>query len=323
MKRSIVPLLIVTTIIKAFLIMLAVASPTYADTNSVDELSGINMQYIAGDIVSVEGEFQAEVLENTEDSIKVGLFNQEDQMTALLMWNVKTETGNVILNLDTEEEQTLPIQTSERMNPENRMEILVDGLLVMEAHTSESVLPEETELDSKSDMTTNIGVTTTKAISNVTTSGTIVPTDSRPNSSHPFYQGSGRDNVTRKLNGRARLDLADNNPYQRHIWVRLLTRNSDDKWKIMGWAHANKPNNGFSFTIPELYDVDRTSNDLNITNLTRIRGLAGNKIAYTFSRPYMADAWSGDGKRTNFAWVRLNVVWVKPGTLVSPPGPKF
>ncbi|MEE9425646.1 MAG: hypothetical protein V3V18_11830 [Methylococcales bacterium] len=322
MKRLIaLPTMIITNSIKAFLLILAVSSATYADTNSVDESSDISTQYIAGDIVSTEGEIQIEVLENSEDRIEIGLFNQEDQITAMLIWDVKTESANVILNFDTENEQTLPIQISEHINPENRMEILADGLLLMEAHTSESILPEETESEPELDTKTNIGVIAKNAISNVTTSGRMAPTDSRPNPSHPFYQGSGRDNVTRQLNGRARLDLADDDPYQRHIWVRLLTRNSDGKWKIMGWAHANKANNGFNFTIPELYDVDRTSNDLNITNLERVRAIAGNKIAYTYTRPYMADAWSGDGMRTNFAWVELKVVWVRPGPIVNPPVP--
>ena len=160
----------------------------------------------------------------------------------------------------------------------------------MEAHTSESILPEEAEFEP--DTKTNLGVIARNAISNVTTSGRMVPTDATPDPSHPFYRSSLKDNITRQLIGRARLDLADDDPYQRHIWVRLVTRNSDGKWKGMGWAHANKANNGFSFTIPELYDLDRTSNDLNITTQIRPRN---------YIRRYVADAWSGDGTRANFA----------------------
>jgi hypothetical protein len=311
--------MIIANSIKAFLFMLAVTSATYADTNSVDESSDISSQYIAGDIVSTEGEFQIEVLENTEDRIEIGLFNREDQITTMLIWDVKAESGNVMLNLDTEDEQTLPIQISKHMNPDNRMEALANGLLLMEAQTTESISPEEAKLEP--DSTANVGVLARNASSAVTTSGWIVPSDSQPNPSHPVHQGPGRDNVTRKLIGRARYNLADGDT--RHVWVRLLTRNSDGKWKIMGWAHAKKPNNRFSFAIPELYDIDRTSNDLNITNLSKIQGVADNKIAYTFSREYAADAWSGDGKRTNFAWVKLNVVWVLPGPNVNVPGPKF
>ena len=129
--------------------MLAVASTTYADTNLVDESSDISTQYVAGDIVSTGGELQAEVLENIEDSIEIGLFNQEDQITAMLMWNVKANTGNVIVNLDTEDEQTLPIQISEHMNPENRMEILANGLLVMTtAQESEPLFTREIKAQS-------------------------------------------------------------------------------------------------------------------------------------------------------------------------------
>ena len=306
MKRLFAPLTIIATdLMKTILFTLTVASATYADTNSVD----ISTKYIAGDIVSTEGDLQIEVLENKKDRIEIGLFNQEDQMTALLEWDVKTETGNVILNYDTEDEQTLSIQISEHMNPENRMKILANGLFLMEEHSDESILSDEAELGLEP--TTNSGVVTKRAISNVTTSGRMRPTRASTYPSHPFYRGLSFDNVTRKLIGRARLDLANDDPYQRHIWVRLLTRISDGKWKIMGWAHANKPNNGFSFVIPELYDLDNTSNDLNSTTLTSIQKLDGKKAySYIFSRQYMADAWSGDGTRSNFAWVKLDVVLV-------------
>ncbi|MEE9336601.1 MAG: hypothetical protein V3U87_00845 [Methylococcaceae bacterium] len=236
----------------------------------------------------------------------------------MLTWDVKAGSGNVILNLDTEDEQTLPIQISEQMNPENRMEILANGLQLMEAHTYESILPNEAEFEP--DTTTNIGVIAKKGISNVTTSGRMTPTDASPNPSHPFYQGTSRINITRKLNGRARLNLAEDNPYQRHIWVRLLTRNSNLKWKIMGWAHANKSNNGFNFVIPEPYDQDLTGNDYKTTNITDVQKTGPfpfihpngtvsvfDRITTTYSRPFMADAWSGDGTRANFAWVELSV----------------
>ena len=222
MKRLIaLHTMIIANSIKAFLLMLAVSSATYADTNSVDEPSDISTQYIAGDIVLTDGELQIEVLENTKDRIEIGIFDQENQITAMLTWDVKVGSGNVILNLDTEDEQTLPIQISKQMSPENRMEILADGLLLMEAHTSESILPEETASEPELDTKTNIGVIARNAISNVTTSGRMAPTDASPNASHPFYQGISRVNLTRQLNGQARLDLANDDPYQRHIWVRF------------------------------------------------------------------------------------------------------
>jgi len=312
------PKIILFNLIEGLSILLIATSTLYAGTNTFDDSSGL---YSIGDIVSIEGEFQAEVLKNNKDSIEIGLIDQEDQIIAMLMWNVKAKFGKVILNFNTEDEKTLPIQISEHMNPENRIEALADGLLLMEAQTTEPISSEETELEPEPDPTANASVLARRASPAVTTSGWIVPSDSQPNPSHPVHQSPGRDNVTRKLIGRARYNLADGNT--RHVWVRLLTRNDDGKWKIMGWAHAKKPNNRFSFTIPELYDVDRTSNDLNITNLSKIQGVADNKIAYTFSREYAADAWSGDGKRTNFAWVKLNVVWVLPGPVVSVPTPKF
>ena len=88
----------------------------------------------------------------------------------------------------------------------------------------------------------------------------------------------------------------------------------------MGWAHANKPNNGFSFVIPEPYDQDATGNDYQTANIVDIKKEGpfpfdnGNgtfsifdRITTTYSRPFMADAWSGDGTRANFAWVKLTV----------------
>ena len=185
--------IIVADSIKAFFLMLAVASTTYADTNLVDESSDISTQYVAGDIVSTGGELQAEVLENIEDSIEIGLFNQEDQITAMLMWNVKANTGNVIVNLDTEDEQTLPIQISEHMNPENRMEILANGLLVMTtAQESEPLSPEKSKLRAAS--TSNMSVTQAVPLP-------VIVTDGYMDYETPFYRGKLEDNHTKRLIG--------------------------------------------------------------------------------------------------------------------------
>lgn len=285
-------------------IMLVVTSVTYADTNSFD----VSTDYMVGDIVSVEGALQAELLTYTEDSIEIGLFNQEDQVTARLMWDVKAESGEVILNPDAEDEETLPMSVTEQMSPENRVETLANGLFRMATPKAESLSPEEPKLGL--DISEEDSVTR-KASPAVTTSGSMAPIPSRPAPSPPVYQGADlRDNVTRGLIGRARYNLADGDT--RHVWVRLMAYNNQlTRWEVMGWVLANGPNNGFSFVIPELYDLDRIGNDLET---------AVHYVHYVFPKPnprfayirrFAADAWSAPGKRKNIAWVELHVLGVE------------
>ncbi|MEE9355684.1 MAG: hypothetical protein V3U75_08865 [Methylococcaceae bacterium] len=328
MKRLFTPLtMIATDSMKAILFTLTVISATYADTNSVD----ISTKYIVGDIVSTEGDLQIEVLENTEDRIEIGLFNQEDQMTAMLIWDVKTETGNVILNLDTEDEKTLPMLVTKQMNPGNRMETLADGLMLMAAQITEPFLPEFPEnLDFEPVITKDSRIATRA----ITTSGSMVPTLSQPDLSSGAGFYLDRDstvnghiantntsnitrifNITRKFNGRARYNLADGD--QHPVWVRFLAYNNPlAKWDIMGGVLADKPNNRFSFTIPEPYDMDGVGGDFNFAALIDKR-TPFIFTEWTYRKSYAADAWSlgspPNRKRVIFTRAVLSVLVISYG----------
>lgn len=153
--------------------------------------------------MSAEGTLQAEVLTNTEDSIEIGLFNQEDHVTAKLMWDVKAKTGNVILNLNTEDEKTVPMSASGAAeSPEKSMETLADGLFLMANQTDDPLSPEESEF--KSGVSKDSKASKKVSRRAVTTSGWMVPHTShippyntewkvasyngQPNS-HPHYYG--------------------------------------------------------------------------------------------------------------------------------------
>lgn len=274
--------------IKVFFLMLIATPQIHADTNSLEDASGVVTEYIVGDIVYEDEAFQAEILTNTDDYIEIGLFNQEDQITAMLRWNVKTRSGQVTLNFDTEEEQTLPMSVSTNIDSENRIEMIVDGLLLMAADTTES---EESEFEEDTAKNrTAIG----KASSVVTTTGWLVPRDS---------------NGTRRLFGRARYNLPDGDTH--HVWVRLMAYNySSKKWVVMKGIFANEPNNRFTYVIPDNYDLD--GDDLKNANVIDIKKHLGSVhvgnqiipadvITTTYARKYVADAWSAPNKRTNFA----------------------
>lgn len=303
MKRLIAPLtMIVADSIKAFFFMLAVISVTYADTNSFDESPEISTKYITGDLVSAEGGLQAEVLENTENSIEIGLFNQEDQITAILMWNVKSETGSVILNPDTEDEETLPIQITEQMNPENRMETLADGLRIMAvAPTSEPLSSEERKLRSAN--TKNSRVIKAASAPIINTEGFMyVNFDKFPIK----YTKRLQDNVKNYLYGSVRsYTRVSGGSDERPVWIRFMAFNhSLAKWEVMGWLRVAPPFHlgifDFAFAIPEPYDLDRTGNDLGTAAFSRQwlskLPFPGAPSYPAYLRRYTADAWIGPGK---------------------------
>jgi hypothetical protein len=295
--------MIVVDTIKTVFLMLAFVS--VANANSFD----ISTNYFAGDIVSVDGEFQAEVLKNTEDSIEIGLINQEDQRVAMAIWDLKEGYGYVVLDLDAEDEKIVPIQIAEQMNSGNRIEILADGLLtVMEAQMAESLLSEqvETELSAAED-------DTLMKRSAISTTGTMIPTDaslvSAVNGGN-IYEGPLRDsNATRKLNGFAIYDLP--NPNGPFVHVRFLAYDYlANKWEQIGWSFANRPpGRGYSFTIPDGYDMDL--NDLDTANVTDITiedvPVDHQVVTTTYARKFVADAWSAPGVRTNFITAEVTV----------------
>lgn len=308
------PRVVITNLIKVLSFLLIASTVTYADTNPFDESSDRSMEYLIGDIISVEEGLQAEVLANTEDSIEIGLFNQENQVTATLMWDIKAGSGSARLNINREDEKTLPMSVSEQMSSENRMETLAEGLFLMAAQTSESHLPEE------SDFKSSVSKINNKASRAVTTSGWMVPYTShippydttwnvarykgQPNS-HPNYYGGRYSKINRRIEGRARYNLPNGDT--NHVWVRLLAQTVDllssdistAKWEVMGWVLADGSNNRFTFMIPEDYDLD--SGD----TLTAINSVHNN-LVWT-SRVFAADAWSESKKRTSFTWMQLSV----------------
>ncbi|MEE9355870.1 MAG: hypothetical protein V3U75_09815 [Methylococcaceae bacterium] len=174
---------------------------------------------------------------------------------------------------------------------------------------SEPRPPEETEFGP--DFTKKEGKATSKASPAISTSGSMVPTPSRPIPSAPFYQGADlRDNLTRRLIGRARYNLPDGDT--RHVWVRFMAYNNQlTRWEVMGGVLANGPNNGFSFVIPELYDLDRIGNDLETAVHYVHYVFPKPNPRFAYSRRFAADAWSAPGKRKNIAWVELHVLGVE------------
>lgn len=120
--------------------------------------------------------------------------------------------------------------------------------------------------------------------------------------------GAYTTKINRRIIGRARYNLPDGD--KRHVWVRLHARYSEflqdldlsaAKWKVMGGVLADGPNNTFSFTIPEDYDLD--VGDV-LTAYTNQRG-----GVWWSSRVYGADAWTGtaEKKRAPFTWMELSV----------------
>jgi len=319
------PKIITFNLIKGFSILLITTSTLYADTNTFDDSSGITEQYNVGDIISEKGDFQTEVLTNTKDSIEIGLINQTGQVIAMLSWEIKAESGSVILNLDTEDETSLPLQITEQTNSENHIEALAKGLYIMNSQTNKAP-PEEQEL--KSDDTTIISHSKRA----ITTTGTLIPSASFPSLTENHYEASIRENITRKLNGFAVYNLTSIN--SNFVWVRLLAHNyATGTWEVLGWTLANRPepSHNYSFTIPEEYDMDLTGNDLQTASISKIEidrlsVAAGNDreiITTSYSRRFVADAWtdSGPGKlgtRTNFKWAELTVKVVEERDAPSP-----
>ncbi|MEE9412462.1 MAG: hypothetical protein V3V22_05355 [Methylococcales bacterium] len=308
MKRLIAPLeMIIKYSIKAFLFMIAATTAAYADTNSFDASSDIAMKYITGDTVSAEGGLQAEVLVNTEDNIEIGLFNQENQMTAMLMWDVKKESGKVILNLNTQDEKTLPVQITEQMNPNSRMQTLTSGLHIMAAATRpEPLASEEPEFRSTTTTTTTHSrVTNAASLPVIVTWGRIDP-HQIPNG----FEERLRDHVTKSLTGRLiSYTRVSGGSDRRPVWVRFMAHNhSQRRWEVMGWLKVEPHTldvSRFSYTIPEPYDLDRNGNDLGKAKLSREYDPHDWRDPNTYPAyvmRYAADAWSGPGKqqRTTF-----------------------
>jgi len=299
------PKIIIFNLIKGFSILLIATSTLYADTNTFDDSSSL---YNIGDIVSIEGEFQAEVLENNKDSIEIGLFNQEGLMTAMLIWDDKAKSANVILNPSTEDEKSLPVQISEHMSSENGMKTLADGLLVIAtAQEPEPLSPEKSKLSATS--ANNISVTRAAPLPVIITKGHMTDGDSG------LHDNPLVDNHTEGLFGRlvsyTRVSGGSDN---RPAWVRFMVYNHPlSKWDVMGWLKVEPLltyfgiSTYFRYTIPEPYDLDRTGNDLRIAQKDYDyaflpQGLAFANVRYpVYTMKYAADAWSGPGKkRTTF-----------------------
>jgi hypothetical protein len=300
---------IITDSIKAVFLMLVTVS--VANANSFDT----NTKYFSGDIISVDGEFQAEALKNTEDSIEIGLINQENQRVAMAIWDLKEKYGYVVLNLDTEDEKIVPIQIAEQMNLDRRMEALADGLFVMESQTEESNLSEQVDMEldaTDADMLTKRA--SSVSANAVSTKGEMIPSDTTLVTGvhgESLYEGPLRDgSATRKLNGFAIYNLP--NPNADFVWVRFLAYDySANKWEQIGWELANgpAPSHGFSFTIPDQYDMDL--NDLDTASVNDISTedvpVDHQVVTTTYTRKFAADAWSAPGVRTNFATAVVSV----------------